>query len=751
MFSRAKDKTKKVTIKLRAKVAMNNMATMATADTVSLASIPMANAHGVVAPPPEKIPGLYTAGRAPQSTKKSTAKKSLRFEEIRDIPDPLTPTAPPIAEEMVQAEDEITECDTATQTATVTEVTTNNSTDTDPVSTSDLTSTDPTDSQEELMTIIETPSHTTRHPKKTRKFHSVYLMKSTKGKQFRPHSPISNTAAYPIVRYLHAAQFKAVAKELNTLVQFFNLNTITPFLYDEELQFFLADYRQQQCKKMPFLKFAMEHMFKKYCLQVSPNVNRNPGGQADDTEEGEWVDIDDDSDDEISFPTRSIQVPTTQPAPIGTEQSTTTRQQDEYLDYREGQAIDAFNDTGILNESIYVSADEGDYNEQVAYDDYNETYYTPDAATIQTDTDLYNNTHEHNVESVGGDSQSHVDWLQNVENRIVSDEGIQELEEAYPDDGYAMEIGMQYSTQQQITGTVPPSYNTTTYTHRIAQDEFMGQFDDIDEIAYATANQILSHVVKPKINPVVPHTVLVHERSQQVYQEPLIVHQVHEVIGGTSSPKKAFPPPRWPVDEVSPKRRQAPKTATITSIFHEDEVVNGGRGGNNDTNDINKDTNTYGFFHTYPEITGEKDLLARNARRQGRNPQNRPNRGRQHQNPINIRRNPNRAARGVLGRGPAPQPQPAAPQPQPAAPQPQPAGPQPQPGGPQLQPGGPQPQPAAPQPQPGGPQPQLVAPGRTRTRWTWRTRTWWTWRPGTWWTRRCRTRYTTKKRKRSTK
>ena len=236
MFSRAKDKTKQVTIKLRAKVANNKTNAMATAHTVSLANIPMANAHGVVAPPPEKIPGVYTAGRAPKSIKKSTAKKSLRFEDNKTIPDPLTPTALPLGEEMVQSEDEITECDTVTQTATGTEETAVNSTDTDPVSTSELTSTDPTDSQEEeLSTITETPSHTPRHPKKTRKFRSVYLTKSMKGKQFRPRSPISNTAAYPLVHYLHAAQFKAVAKELNTLVKFFNVNSITPFLYDEEL------------------------------------------------------------------------------------------------------------------------------------------------------------------------------------------------------------------------------------------------------------------------------------------------------------------------------------------------------------------------------------------------------------------------------------------------------------------------------------------------------------------------------------
>ena len=164
-------------------------------------------------------------------------------------------------------------------------------------------------------------------------------------------------------------------------------------------------------------------------------------------------------------------------------------------------------------------------------------------------------------------------------------QGSREIEEAYPDDGYATEIGTQHTTQQQITELAPSSHNTATYTHRIAQDEFMGQFDDIDKIAYATASQILSQVVRPRINPVIPRTVLVHERPQQVYQEPLIVHQVHEALGGTSSPKKAFPPPRWPVDEVSPRKRQAPRTANITSIFHEDEVVSGGGGATNDTND----------------------------------------------------------------------------------------------------------------------------------------------------------------------
>ena len=195
---------------------------------------------------------------------------------------------------------------------------------------------------------------------------------------------------------------------------------------------------------------------------------------------------------------------------------------------------------------------------------------------------------------------------------------------------------------------------------------------------------------------------------------------MHDVLGGTSSPKKALPPPRWPVDEVSPRKWQAPRTATITSIFHEDEVVNGGRGHTNVTNEANKNTHTYEFVHTYPDMTGEKDLLAGNGRRQGRNPPNRPNRGRQNPNPINLRRNPNRAARGILGRGPAPPPQPAGPPPQPAGPPPQlaglppqPTGLPPQPADPPPQPAGPPPQPACPAPQPAGPPPQPVGPPPT--------------------------------------
>ena len=119
MFSKAKDKTKIVSLKLWAKVNNTNTSNMATDKTVSLANIPIADTHGVVAAPQDGIPGLYATGKAPKPNDRPTAKKSLRFEDNSDIPPALTPSAPPpeLSPDNNEADDEIiTEHDTATQT-----------------------------------------------------------------------------------------------------------------------------------------------------------------------------------------------------------------------------------------------------------------------------------------------------------------------------------------------------------------------------------------------------------------------------------------------------------------------------------------------------------------------------------------------------------------------------------------------------------------------------------------------------------
>ena len=168
MFTKAKDKTKQATLRIKAKVTPNRATVMAGAQTVSLADIPMANGHGVVAQPIEKLPGLYAMGQATKPTKKTTAKKSLRFEETKEVPDPLMPMAPLMTDEEASKDEEIIECDTATQTVLRTELETATS---EEVSTSEVTSTDQTESQEEgASSYVGSSTGRARPPKKSRKF-----------------------------------------------------------------------------------------------------------------------------------------------------------------------------------------------------------------------------------------------------------------------------------------------------------------------------------------------------------------------------------------------------------------------------------------------------------------------------------------------------------------------------------------------------------------------------------------------------
>ena len=441
-----------------------------------------------------------------------------------------------------------------------------------------------------------------------------------KGKQFRPRSPISNTAAYPFVRYQHAAQFKTAANQLNTLVQFFNLNTIAPFMYDAELQFFVADYRQRPCQELPFLKFALEHMFERHCLQVGPNVNR-PNPQEDD--EGEWVDIDDDSDDEISFPNVRTQVISQVHTVNDTELShQTTRQQEEYQDQRaEQQQLLVDNGNNRLNESLYLSAEEGNYDEYDEYDSFQEgtqeQFYTPYQYPPITDGSLDYTAQTHsNLVRQNQVVGSHALEVQSVQGSQNMDSKHKASEAIYPDAGYETEIGFDNRTQA-ITHT-STSYHTDRYTHVTEPDEFMGQFDDVEQIDYATANQIDPQIVSPENNYAKPRTVLIHNRPQVGYQQPLVVHQVHNMFGATSLPKKPLPPPRWPVKEVSPGKQGAHRTATITSFFHEDDL----KTCNMNTPQESKskqhegdDTRAYALQFTQSDAANDRDLMAGNNRR----------------------------------------------------------------------------------------------------------------------------------------
>ena len=172
MFNKTKDKTKIVSLKLRAKVNNSKSSNMASNQTVSLAQIPMVNNHGEIAPPQDKIPGLYAMGKAPKPSERTTAKKSLRFDDAPDIPPSLVPSAPPAAEmptvnNAVEEEgQEIIEHDTATQTASDlprTEVVSepDSATATTPIET---TTTDTSESPEEGTAVSIAPSMGVPHP-----------------------------------------------------------------------------------------------------------------------------------------------------------------------------------------------------------------------------------------------------------------------------------------------------------------------------------------------------------------------------------------------------------------------------------------------------------------------------------------------------------------------------------------------------------------------------------------------------------
>ena len=94
-------------------------------------------------------------------------------------------------------------------------------------------------------------------------------------------------------------------------------------------------------------------------------------------------------------------------------------------------------------------------------------------------------------------------------------------EATYPDAGYETEIGSDNRTQ--VNAHTSTSHHTDRYTFVIEQDEFMGQFDDVEQIDYAIANQVAPQVVNPESNYAEPRTVLIHNRPQIGYQQPLVV------------------------------------------------------------------------------------------------------------------------------------------------------------------------------------------------------------------------------------
>ena len=67
-------------------------------------------------------------------------------------------------------------------------------------------------------------------------------------------------------------------------------------MYDEELEFFIARFRQTNSARWPYLRYAVNEMYNKYYQR-----NRTRPDSPPEEGDSEWVNIEDDHDDEITF------------------------------------------------------------------------------------------------------------------------------------------------------------------------------------------------------------------------------------------------------------------------------------------------------------------------------------------------------------------------------------------------------------------------------------------------------------------
>ena len=71
-------------------------------------------------------------------------------------------------------------------------------------------------------------------------------------------------------------------------------------MYDKDLEFFIARFRQANSTRWPYLRYTIKNMYEKHYLR-----DRTMPDQPEDGD-GKWVNIEDDSDDEIVFKTNTV-------------------------------------------------------------------------------------------------------------------------------------------------------------------------------------------------------------------------------------------------------------------------------------------------------------------------------------------------------------------------------------------------------------------------------------------------------------
>ena len=67
-------------------------------------------------------------------------------------------------------------------------------------------------------------------------------------------------------------------------------------MYDEELEFFIARFRQMNSARWPYLRYAVNEMYNKYYWH-----NRTRPDPPPEEVDGKWVGIEDNHDNKITF------------------------------------------------------------------------------------------------------------------------------------------------------------------------------------------------------------------------------------------------------------------------------------------------------------------------------------------------------------------------------------------------------------------------------------------------------------------
>ena len=300
-------------------------------------------------------------------------------------------------------------------------------------------------------------------------------------------------------------------------------------MFNEELDLFIARFRQTNSVKWPYLRYAVNYMYERYY-----KCNRTKADAMQDVLDGEWVDIKDDDDDEIVF-------------------RANVNLEDYVLN-------DQLNDTMLYNPSLRQQDEcqdqhetEGDTNIELNYAVNNEQafdYDTQYSNTFYTVNDYWD--------------YDQTDDILNDENihRQVDDEFVDEVPR------YITHIQDGYTEEQHPQET----YDDTSegFEQVRAQEVWIADFDlNMTEVQVISPVEDNEPVMISGLEPE-PHTFYIHETTEPQH-DPLKETIKKEIPSFTPTPWKK-PQPIFKVGTPShePPKIQSKSMAKLTNMFAED-------------------------------------------------------------------------------------------------------------------------------------------------------------------------------------